>query len=521
LGQYEDGDQVKHDGERSPHTQNGLDRRVRFGPYEADFHTQEFWKHGVRWKLSGQPLQILEVLLACPGELVTREEIQKRLWPEGTFTDFNHSLNAAVKKLREALNDSPDDPKYIETLPRRGYRFVGVIEPPVERVAGQVSTALQTVEAPPQPPAENAVPTQTMNLPARRPSRFGLRLVAALLSLSAVALVGALVFDRLHSAGQRSAGEGQRPGHLEEFHASPPVRAYRTAPAQAGQADAHPDTIQLPIAEAPIGLREPVVPRVGALMEPSATVRTVISGDSNNAGPQFSPDGKRLAFMSNRSGNWQIWVSGSDGSNPMQLTFGEGSGTPRWSPDGRSIAYDSGGRSIFVVSVDVRDAPRRLVDGLVPSFSRDGHWVYFASERTGDWQVWKISLDDGTQKQVTYNGGFSAQESTDGYVYYSKSRYPNPGICRVPLEGGGEECTLAHLRPRTWSSWAVTRAGILFVEDLPEGKSELSFYEPDKRRVSSLVTLPSAPFWMGATADGKKAIVNDGEERQISMILLR
>src|ERR1700691_479016 len=107
---------------------NNLPRCVRFGPYEADFHTQILRKHGMKLKLSGQPLQILEMLLACPGELVTREELQKQLWTDDVCVDSNHGLNAAVNKLRDALSDSAEEPKYIETLPRRGYRFIATIQ---------------------------------------------------------------------------------------------------------------------------------------------------------------------------------------------------------------------------------------------------------------------------------------------------------------------------------------------------------------------------------------------------------
>src|SRR4051812_16000767 len=105
-------------------------QRVRFDPYEADLRTHELWNRGTRLKLSGQPFQILEVMLSRPGDLITREELREKLWPEHTFVDFKHGLNAAVNKLRDALNDSADDPKYIETLPRRGYRFIGQIEYP-------------------------------------------------------------------------------------------------------------------------------------------------------------------------------------------------------------------------------------------------------------------------------------------------------------------------------------------------------------------------------------------------------
>jgi DNA-binding winged helix-turn-helix (wHTH) protein/tetratricopeptide (TPR) repeat protein len=103
--------------------------RVRFGAFEANLNNGELRKHGVRLKLHNQPFQVLAMLLACPGELVTREEIQQKLWPCGTFVDFETGLNSAVKRLRKTLGDSADDPKFIETVPRRGYRFIFPIEP--------------------------------------------------------------------------------------------------------------------------------------------------------------------------------------------------------------------------------------------------------------------------------------------------------------------------------------------------------------------------------------------------------
>ena len=107
--------------------------RVKFSPFEADAHTHEIWKHGIKIKLVGQPFEILAILLEKPGELVTREELRERLWPSDTFVDFDHGLNAAVNRLREALSDSAEAPKYVETLPRRGYRFIAPVELAVPR----------------------------------------------------------------------------------------------------------------------------------------------------------------------------------------------------------------------------------------------------------------------------------------------------------------------------------------------------------------------------------------------------
>src|SRR6516225_1822180 len=110
-----------------PETQSPS-RFVRFGGFEADLSTGELRKDGVKLKFSGQPFQVLAFLLERPGEVVTREELQKRLWPD-TFVDVERNLNTAVNKIREVLGDSAEIPRFIETLPRRGYRFIGEIEP--------------------------------------------------------------------------------------------------------------------------------------------------------------------------------------------------------------------------------------------------------------------------------------------------------------------------------------------------------------------------------------------------------
>src|SRR5216110_3725178 len=100
-----------------------------FGVFEVDLKAVELRKHGVRIKLQEQPFQILSLLLEHPGEVVTRDELRQKLWPAHTFVDFDRSLNKAMTKLRAALGDSPESPRYIETLHRRGYRFLAPITP--------------------------------------------------------------------------------------------------------------------------------------------------------------------------------------------------------------------------------------------------------------------------------------------------------------------------------------------------------------------------------------------------------
>jgi DNA-binding winged helix-turn-helix (wHTH) protein len=139
-------------------------RLVRFEAYEFDRRTLELRKHGLKIKLSGQPMEVLAMLLASPGELVTREDLQKRLWPHDTIVEFEHSINAAVKTLRRALDDSADEPRYIETLAQRGYRFIAEVEfiasappaaPEVEAASPEPLAASET--APPEVPSEERV----------------------------------------------------------------------------------------------------------------------------------------------------------------------------------------------------------------------------------------------------------------------------------------------------------------------------------------------------------------------------
>src|SRR6266404_1495247 len=107
---------------------------VRFGAFEFDQRAGELRKHGLRIKLQGQPVDVLSMLLQHPGDVVTREELQKRLWPADTYVDFEHSLNAAIKRLRAALGDSAQSPRFIETLAGRGYRFIAPLSQPAEDV---------------------------------------------------------------------------------------------------------------------------------------------------------------------------------------------------------------------------------------------------------------------------------------------------------------------------------------------------------------------------------------------------
>jgi cholera toxin transcriptional activator len=122
-------------------------RLVRFGVFELDLSAGELRKNGAKLRLQGQPFQVLTLLLERSGEVVTREELQQKLWPSDTFVDFDHSLNTAINKVREALGDSASSPRYVETLARRGYRFIAPVQREGESAAAQPATEI-TAPAP-------------------------------------------------------------------------------------------------------------------------------------------------------------------------------------------------------------------------------------------------------------------------------------------------------------------------------------------------------------------------------------
>jgi DNA-binding winged helix-turn-helix (wHTH) protein len=132
-----------------------FENRLCFDAYEVDLRTGELRKHGRKIHLAGRPFQILALLLEQPGQLLTRKELQDRLWPADTFVDFEHGVNAAIQALRSALCDSHKNPRFIETLPRRGYRFIAA----VERTPSEAATKVSSPAGPEQPSiAEQSVP---------------------------------------------------------------------------------------------------------------------------------------------------------------------------------------------------------------------------------------------------------------------------------------------------------------------------------------------------------------------------
>ena len=238
--------------------------------------------------------------------------------------------------------------------------------------------------------------------------------------------------------------------------------------------------------------------------EPVQDPAKFISSTLEDTSAQYSPDGSKIAFRSNRSGSDEIWVCDSSGANPLALTSFRGvlSGTPRWSPDGQYLAFDSrpgGNPDIYVIRA-TGGSPRRITteksEDVVPSWSADGKWIYFASNRTGDWQVWKTPAEEGSTGkpvQVTRQGGFAAFESTDGkWTYYAKGR-DRSGLWKVPVDGGEESEVIASLKAGYWGYWAVTDKGIYFIDLKRPSEAVVELFSFATERVKQLARLPKDP----------------------------
>lgn len=181
--------------------------RVRFGPFELDVRAGQLRKHGTPLKVTGQPVEVLALLLERPGELVTREELRRRLWRDETFVDFEHGLNAAVNKLRFALGDAADRPRYVETIPRRGYRFIGAVAEADSPASPPLATALPAVvpAGAPELPAGGRAPA------ARRSSslRIGRWIGVAALLAGAAAVFALVLWNPRHGSSAAGTATGR------------------------------------------------------------------------------------------------------------------------------------------------------------------------------------------------------------------------------------------------------------------------------------------------------------------------
>ena len=246
--------------------------------------------------------------------------------------------------------------------------------------------------------------------------------------------------------------------------------------------------------------------------------KTPISSTRQDVSPQFSPDGRKIVFASDRSGSWEIWICDSDGRNPVRLTSFNHliTGSPRWSPDGRQIVCDArvaDSADIYAINVEGGN-PRRLTtepsEDIVPSWSSDGQWIYFCSNRGGSHQIWKMPAAGGQAVQVTKHGGFDNMESPDGrFLYYAKGRGES-GIWRIPVAGGEETLAIDHHQAGWTRQWAATPQGIWFVTAETSEHPLIEFYSFATKKVNTAVTLekplPTGISGLTISPDGRQLL---------------
>jgi len=248
--------------------------------------------------------------------------------------------------------------------------------------------------------------------------------------------------------------------------------------------------------------------------------------------PEFSPDGKKIAFSSNRGGDFEIWICDGDGSNQQQLTSrGVSCGFPRWSPDGQQIAFASGASAppwhIYLLSIN-GGKPKPLTTGLAtnahPNWSRDGRWIYFSSDRSGDWQIWKVPASGGDVVRVTRKGGFGAFESPDSqWVYYSKNDRA-PSLWRVPKNGGDESEVLESVAA---FAFVILREGIYFCPRLQPagthrfGVSSIRFSDFATKRIRTVLEGERAiSRGLSVSPDGKQILYSQIDQEGSDLMLV-
>jgi len=244
--------------------------------------------------------------------------------------------------------------------------------------------------------------------------------------------------------------------------------------------------------------------------------------------PQLSPDGRRITFESRRGdeGN-EIWLAAADGSNPMQLTHGPGifQGSPRWSPDGQRIAFDSqaedGTWDIWTIDAE-GGSPRRLTldpgNENVPSWSRDGHWIYFQSDRAGAEEIWRIPATGGSEERVTHGGGGLAYESMDGKtLFFTRTLEADGPLFALPLAAGPERNVLQCV-----SSWgfAVGPGGIYHLGCTADQRSmPLYLLDPATGRERLLGKLDTASR-LTVSPDGKTILYRERENQGSDLMMI-
>jgi DNA-binding winged helix-turn-helix (wHTH) protein/Tol biopolymer transport system component len=443
---------------------------VRFGAFEADLHSGEVRKSGSRIKLQEQPFKVLQILLEHPGALVTRDELQSRIWPAENFGDFDHAVNVAIGKLRTALGDTADNPCFIETVPRRGYRFVAKLEdPPVEA-------------PPPEVPAISAPPS-----PARQGKS---RALPALLAVVVAALLVGLGVLLGHRTVRPQSPEFQRltvrrgtvynarfapDGHNVIYAASwdgAPIEIFSTDLNLTSSRDMElPATHMLAVSPSgEMAVLESVDPSFmftvqGTLGKVPLTGGSPRKITEHVEGADWSPDGKTLAIVHVTGAKRRL-------EYPLGHVLYETAGWishARISPKGDAIAFldhPSQDDDQGVVSlVDLSGRKRVLSTGWESeeglAWSPDGSEVWFSATRAGlERRIYAVDLAGRQRLAYQALGGVSLQDiAPDGRVLLTRDED------RAGMIGAGPEATKE--QDLSWEDWSLP------VDLSPDGKTLL------------------------------------------------
>jgi DNA-binding winged helix-turn-helix (wHTH) protein len=363
---------------------NSISSPIRFGIFEVELQAGELRRQGFKVKLQEQPFQVLVMLLEHPGEVVTRDELKRSLWPADTFVDFEGGLNRAINKLREALGDDADSPRFIETLPRRGYRFVA----PVETAGNRETEAGRSrlVLVPSDVPVENSVPTD----PAPRRRILLWALAGALAALAVIA--------------------SWRPWRAPRIAADQPFLQV--------ELDVGPDEFSHP-AISPDGTRIVVVYK-GALavrrFDQATTTR--LAGTEGASLPFFSPNGQWVAYFAAR----RLQKVAVEGGAPIALCDAPFAGGGTWSDDDAIVAEVGRGLSRIPAGGGVPQPltnPKSNPSGKWPQVLPGGKSVLFAATNgSGQGELRVLTLNDGKVKTIIENATGGRYLASGHLIYY-------------------------------------------------------------------------------------------------------
>jgi Tol biopolymer transport system component/DNA-binding winged helix-turn-helix (wHTH) protein len=470
-------------------------RLVRFGVFELDLRSGELRKAGARLNLPDQPLQLLTALLERPADLVTRDELRQRLWAGDTFVDFEHGLNAAVKRLRDTLGDSADAPRFIETVPRRGYRFIA----PIDRPGGTAGPSRDQVQEPESLPPRSAGE-------AIRHQGAGWWWIAILLIL-AVATFGGWKFVQSHLQMSEERG-AMRVVPLST------LRGWSTSPTFS------PDGRQVAYSGDEGGVTSHIYVQVVGSAEP----RRLTPDAHNDWGPSWSPDGERIAFFRETSAGSRIYLISAVSGSDSKLSDFAATAPISWSKDGKYLAVRhvvppsavSEESGIWVLPLD-GGSPRPITHptppafDTAPAFSPDGHRLAYASCRLVGCDLYVVPLgadlmpsDSPTRLTgPTINGIYGVAWTRDGQsLVFNGFNASTSHLLRVPANGSRlpvriEVAGLGALAPAT----ARTRDILAFSR--MNTNIDISSFEVGQL-ARSIITSSFADFQPELSADGTR-----------------